>query len=523
MQFTVHAQETDRPNRGFWRAIGYDFMFKLTHEPEGQYLLDRARKHGTIQYIRSHFTFNNQDATADKKAGGNVCGQVMSFGTDGTVSYDFSRVNRTFQEYVKRGMKPIVEFDFFPDGMCYDEQEAANDEGFSIKSGLIKDWGLWRQLLERFMQNLEATFGKEELRTWYFEVWNEPDVWEGEHQQQLFHLYDVFADVVKSHDSGYRIGGPACYNFYALKDFLDHITQGVNFVTGEVGSPIDFISHHIYGVSGNWLAQGPEIVPQVNRFSSEVLWWYRLLRRYPSLSHVEHHLNEWGVCSHGDTKFVDQFPQLEYRNSEYSALFLVKLVDCLKSIEEAYGFRTDLLLYWGACWNAGIPNMFLGSRDLTTTGNVPKPILTGWEMLSRLGEDFLKVDGPRCGGRLGLLAAANAQGCQLLAYNFNETDDDPGREDDVTIELDQLKAGRSYEVRETRLDKDHHNTYRQWQRLGSEVNPGRELLATLMRTAELDADAVLSANSDESGRLKLSRGIPRHGLLLLEISERVSA
>ena len=518
--FLVNTATIEMVNRQFWRAIGYDFLFKSTHEPEGQYLLDRAEKHGTIKYLRSHFTFDNSAPWADNKVGGNVCGRVMKINDDGSAEYDFSHVNKTFQEYVKRGMKPIVEFDFFPDGMCYSADDVANDEDFVAVAGIIKDWDLWTELLNKFMENLETTFGKEELKTWYFEVWNEPDGIKGDTLRQFYRLYDVFAHVVKSFDEDYKIGGPACFKLQVMKDFLDHVTAGTNYVTGQIGSPIDFVSFHIYGLSGAWLAKGPEMTPQVSKFSSEMLWWQRLMRGYPTLKGVEIHLNEWGVCSHGDSKFVDKFPQLEYRNSEFSALFLVKLVDCLKTIEKEYDFSTDLMLFWGSSFNALFPKMFLGSRDLTTTGNVPKPIFTGWEMLTRLGKNFLAIEGPVAGGRHGLLAAKNDDNnIQLLAYNFNETDDELDRDDTFNIQLQQLTDGITYRIDEIRLDQKHHNTYREWQRVSGEPDPGKEVVDKLMDTAELTTDATTEVTV-VNGQLNLTMPIPRHGMLLLELVAR---
>ena len=66
-------------------------------------------------------------------------------------------------------------------------------------------------------------------------------------------MYDVFVGTVKSVDSEKRVGGPACYHEYFLKSFLNHVTNGINYVTGKKGTQIDFISYHIYGLSGKWL------------------------------------------------------------------------------------------------------------------------------------------------------------------------------------------------------------------------------------------------------------------------------
>jgi hypothetical protein len=45
-----------------------------------------------------------------------------------------------------------------------------------------------------------------------------------------------------------------------------------------------------------------------------------------------------------------QYPQLEYRNNEFSPLFMTKLIDCLYALEDNYDFKTSMLLYWGFSW-----------------------------------------------------------------------------------------------------------------------------------------------------------------------------
>jgi xylan 1,4-beta-xylosidase len=513
-EYTIDVNHIAGENHEFWKAIGYDFLFKIVHEPEGQEFLDKAGSDKTVRYLRTHFTFNNR-ASGDLKAGGSIGGNVVSSDVNGNIQYDFSKVNRTFREYVKRGMKPIVEFDFYPDGFSEKSSQNRNDEGFESHSGPPASWEDWKKLLDNFMQNLVDEFGTEELKTWYFEVWNEPDGWKKEDIPDFYRMYDVFAHTVKSVHPDFKVGGPACYNLWFMKEFLDHVVYGTNYVTGQTGSPIDFISHHIYGLSGSWLTPAPEIWPVVSKFTSEMLWWQRLLKKYPELPDVEIHLNEWGVCSHGDSKFVAEFPQLEYRNSEFSALFMVKLVDCLFAIEDNYHFKTSLMLYWGAWFNAATGPVFMGSRDLMTTGNIPKPIMTAYEMLSRLGPHRLSVTGPKPGGRSGLLATRSDDELQLLAYNFQETDDSFEQEDRFVINLKQLPGKGKYAVKEYRLDRFHHNTFREWERMGRpEAN--EEVIRQLRQVGELRETHSFSV-VNKGGDTFFTVHLPRHAMSLFTI------
>lgn len=473
--------------------------------------MDKVQKNQSVKYYRTHYTFNNR-APGDKKAGGNICGNVVSRDQNGSLQYDFSKVNKTFHEYVSRGMKPIVEFDYYPDGFAKNSLQNKNDEALEARSGAPVNWDEWQELLDKFMQNLIVEFGKEELKTWYFEVWNEPDGWSREDIPDFYKLYDIFAHTVKSYDRDFKVGGPACYHLYFMKEFLDHVVYGTNYVTGKTGSPVDFLSYHIYGLSGAWLKPAPDIYPMVSKFTSDMLWWQRLMREYPALKNVEIHLNEWGVCSHGDSKFVAEFPQLEYRNSEFSALFIVKLVDCLYAIEDNFNFKMDLMLYWGAWFNAATGSIFMGSRDLMTTGNIPKPIMTAYDMLAKMGEQRIKVEGPKPGGRYGLFATRSESEIQILAYNFQETDDNLEQEEHFIINLEQLPGGEKLTVKEYRMDRFLNNTYRKWEQMGKpEAN--EEIIRQLREEGKLEVTKTFSIKV-RNGQAKLNDILSRHSMSL---------
>ncbi|PRD47746.1 GH39 family glycosyl hydrolase [Sphingobacterium haloxyli] len=501
--FIVDTEEKIGENHFFWKAAGHDFLFSMAHNEAGQYLLSRIQEHNSIKYLRTHFTFSN-----DSIRGGNV----VVHRQDGTYTYDFSKVNNTFRTYLAHGVKPIIEFDFFPNGFAKSLGDNINSEGFVGRNAEPRDWDEWEHLLRSFMENLIVHFGKEEMRTWYYEVWNEPDGWPTEHLPVFYRLYDVFAHVVKSYDRDFRVGGPATFSLVVLKSFLDHVHGGTNFVTGETGSPIDFISHHIYGLSGSWLANPPEIVPQVSRFSQELLWIKRLKDKYDGFEEVEFHLNEWGVCSHFERTYA-KHPQLEYRNNEFSPLFLTKLVDCLYAIEDNYDFKTSLMLYWGFSWEDQKEKMFLGNRELTTGGHIPKPILTGFEFLSMLQRERLKVHGIYPGKRLGILATKGEKSLAFIVYNFNETDDDLSLTDSVLVNLEKLQPNRKYNTKVYHLDREHNNTFTQWKQAGSPLNPNQLATEWFDHARSLSFTGHL-LGADKEGNMTVGIELPRHSMQL---------
>jgi xylan 1,4-beta-xylosidase len=253
------------------------------------------------------------------------------------------------------------------------------------------------------------------------------------------------------------------------------------------------------------------------KFSTDILWIERLVSKYPSLKNTEFHINEWGLASHGDSKFVAEYPQLEYRNSEVSALFLAKLVDCLYAINDNYKFKTSLLLYWGAWFNAATGPIFWGSRDLMTSGSVPKPILTSYEMLALLGEDRLKITGTKAGGPIGLLANKGKNECQLLIYNFNEFENNFSQKTKVQLLIDNLDfKGKQVKITEYWLSKTQHNTYREWERMGK-PQASANVIEKLKKTAELNPNKQYIQPLNNN-KLNLNIDLMPHSMCLITIS-----
>ena len=516
-QFEIHTNVIAGKNTEFWKAAGSDHLFYHVNRPSGQALLDRMQAHNSHRYLRSHHTFK-QDVK-----NGVVRGQdVYSEDPQGKAIYDFSNVNKVFGEYVKRGIKPVVEYDYLPKLLEINEGEidTGNDEGMSMRNTGPNDWEKWSNLMKAATKNFIDLFGVEEVRTWYFEVWNEPDGWPIEEMDVFFRMYDTFVDAVTSVDPELKVGGPACYHEYFLRPFLQHVVHGKNYVTGETGTQIDFISYHIYGLSGKWLNSEPDIHPRVQRFSQSVLWLKRLISEFPELKDTEFHINEWGMSSNYYRQVKD-YPDLEYRNSEESALFLVKLVNSLYQIEDNYGFPISMLLYWGFSWEADEDEFFVGKRELTTAGDIPKPIQTGFEMLARLKENRVKVSRNEKDSRFGVLATKSDSGnLSLIIYNYNETDDNLAVADDIILNFSGLYEGKTFSVTEINLDREHNNTYREWERSGRPNRSRANDISSIRNAGELTATGSFSIESNEKGNAQIALKLSRHSMKLIEIEQR---
>lgn len=513
-KFEIQSNKVIGPNRQFWKAAGSDFLYWSTLQSEGVLLLDRMAATDSACYLRNHHTFSDKIY-----AGVQVGGEAYSEDEDGNPVYNFEKMNNIYNEFVKRGLKPIVEYDFIPHELTAGEGGEVKHEGPQVAHTGPRDWDKWYNLIKDFTQNLVNTFGLQEVRTWYFEVWNEPDSWPFDELDVFFKMYDVFVHAVTSVDDKLKVGGPACFHEWFLKHFLHHVSNGKNSVTGEKGTRIDFISYHIYGLSGGWLKSYPLVQPTVQRYVQLLLWLQRLMNEYPELENSEFLLNEWGVSSNW-YRTVDQYPALEIRNSEYSALFLTKLVDCIFALEDDYEFVVSMLLYWGFAEEAAGEQLFPGKRSLMTAGNVPKPIQTAHEMLSKMGGERLEVAGAKPGDNVGVFATKTSETkLEFMAYNFNELSHESSASQDVCITVKGLRNSDSVQIKAYYLDQDHHNTYRSWQKQGAPRMLEEADIETLKEAGTLSADFEGTMGVD-AGEIHLQLSLPHHSMKLYEITAR---
>lgn len=99
-----------------------------------------------------------------------------------------------------------------------------------------------------FIRHIEDRYGRDEVRTWLFEVWNELNLsgfWEGADQKAYFELYDLTAKTIKAIDPALKVGGPSTAGAAWVPEFLAHVKES--------GALVDFVTTHTYGVLGGFL------------------------------------------------------------------------------------------------------------------------------------------------------------------------------------------------------------------------------------------------------------------------------
>jgi xylan 1,4-beta-xylosidase len=226
----ISIDNTSGPiDRFFDFSVGSDYPGTLIRN-DSQAQLKLVVDELGFRYIRFHAIFHD------------VLGTVRI--ENGRTTYNWSKIDQLYDDLLARHVTPFVELGFTPKALATSQNSIFYWSGNTSHP----DPAGWHDLVAAFIGHVEERYGKDEARTWYFEVWNEPNLsgfWEGGDQKAYFELYDRTANTIKSIDPALRVGGPATAGAAWVPEFLAHVKQS--------GAAVDFVTTHTYGVDGGFL------------------------------------------------------------------------------------------------------------------------------------------------------------------------------------------------------------------------------------------------------------------------------
>src|SRR5947207_6025843 len=182
----VNAAQTIGPYKPIYAYFGYDEP-NYTYTANGRKLVgELAGLSRDSVYIRTHFMLTTGNGTPALKWGST---NAYTEDAAGRPIYDWTIVDRILDTYVQRGMKPLVEIGFMPEALStnpnpYRHQWRAGPGAPPLYTGWTyppKDYDKWRDLITAWVAHSVKKYGQREVESWYWEVWNEPDIgyWHG--------------------------------------------------------------------------------------------------------------------------------------------------------------------------------------------------------------------------------------------------------------------------------------------------------------------------------------------------------
>ena len=240
----VNAAETLGPFKPIYAYFGYDEP-NYTYTKNGRKLVgELAAVSASPVYIRTHYMLATGDGTPGLKWGST---NAYTEDAAGKPVYDWTITDRIFDTYLQAGAKPFVEIGFMPQALSSKPEPyhptwipGAANRDYSIGwSYPPKDYSKWGELVYQWVRHCVQKYSREQVESWYWEVWNEPDIsyWHGT-PEEFDKLYDYAADAVKRALPTAKVGGPASTgpaNARAatfLQQFLEHCSTGKNFANG---------------------------------------------------------------------------------------------------------------------------------------------------------------------------------------------------------------------------------------------------------------------------------------------------
>ena len=528
----VDASASQGRWKPIWTYFGYDEP-NYTYAPNGRKLIgELSALSPTPVWIRTHHLLCTGDGTPALKWGST---NAYTEDASGNPVYDWTIVDRIFDTYEQAKSKPFVEIGFMPEALSshpepYTRHWPTPDDGIGW-SYPPKDYGKWADLISRWVQQSLDRYGQDEVESWYWEVWNEPDAisyWRGT-AEEYDQLYDYAALAVKRVLPAARVGGPASTgpgNPKAeafLQQFLEHCDHGRNYATGQPGVPLDFITYHAKGAPK--LIDG-HVQMGLARELQDVAAGFKIVAAFPRFRTLPIILSEadpegCAACS------ARTYPPNAYRNGPLYASYTAAALSSILALADRQGMNLAGMLTWAFEFE-GQP-YFDGFRTLSTNG-VDKPVLNLFRMAGLMRGDRLKVESSGAVGPDAILAAgvrsqpdvdALASGTDhevsVLVWNYHD-DDVAGPEAPVTLAVTGLSRAPRVLVHHYRIDSRHSNAWTAWKAMGSPQNPSPEQYARLEAAGKLELLSSPSWVGTENGVATLKFSLPREAISLLQIS-----
>ncbi|MBN1776974.1 MAG: hypothetical protein JW811_02525 [Clostridiales bacterium] len=438
-----------------------------------------------FRYLRFHGLFSDDMA-------------VCRLDREGKLQFNWQYIDLVIDAMLERHIRPLIELGFMPDCLKSGEQTIFWWRGNVTPP---KDMRQWHELVSAFTRHVTRRYGAQEVRQWYFEVWNEPNLkgfFTGT-QQDYFALYDASADAVKAVDPAYRVGGPGTAG-------LDEGTWVAELIAHchKNRVPLDFVSTHAYGVEGHLDQFGERrhrleknkdcIIEEVLRARNDV--------KNSAMPQLPVIFTEWSNS---------YSPRDNVHDSYVTAPFILYTLKRCQGLAQSmsYWTFTDIFEEPGPG-----PEPFHGGFGLMNSQGLCKPSFYAYRWLCELPENELETSDADS------YAATDCDTVHVLLWDYTHPAQDADNQDyfirdlpakaleDAQVELEGLQSG-DYCVETCRVGHMANDVYTQYLRTGlreliGRDTPTREQTEALRKQTDGRPESVSTLRAGADGRAKLT-------------------
>ena len=357
---------------------------------------------------------------------------------DKQLLYSFFNADRIVDFLLSIGMRPFIELSFMPETLA-----SGHTTVFSYRGNVTppKDYDQWAALIQKITEHWVDRYGAAEVREWFFEVWNEPNLkafWTGT-QDEYFELYSRTARAIKTVDAALKVGGPATADNAWIQEFLDFCA------TNSV--PVDFVSTHHYPTDAFGLP-GADTVTQLQHAPRGGMKAQVTKSRDESRG-LPLYYTEWNISSN---------PRDPLHDEPFAAAFITRVVMEGRDLAQGYSFWTFSDIF-NENYFPSVP--FHGGFGLLNLHGIAKPSYRAFELLHRLGTEWMEVHGTH--ETVDAWAVRKAGSITILMTNL-AMPRHPVKKETVNFRLSGASSPRAAFI--VRIDEDHANPRKLWQKMG---------------------------------------------------------
>ncbi len=472
-KFTCRLSAKSKPLPHFWEHTVGSGHAPLALRADWQRQLRQCHEQLGFRHVRFH------DILSDDM------GTLMD--EQNQLLYSFFNADQICDFLLSIGMKPFVELSFMPSTLASGAKTVFH---YSANVTPPKDYTEWGKFVARLVTHWVQRYGIDEVGTWFFEVWNEPNLpafWTGT-QADYFKLYLFTVRAIKEVDDRLKVGGPATANNEWIAEFLHFCKK--NKV------PADFVSTHHYPTDALG-SVGEDTETQLAESKRSILRkWTRATHRKAHGTPV--YYTEWSSSSN---------PRDHLHDEPYTAAVIVKTMMEARGLVQGYSYWTFSDIFEENYMPA---TAFQGGFGLLTLQGVAKPSYRAFELLHRLGIEELPVKGKH--KTLDVWVVRGREAVTVLVTN-HALPRHPIETESLRVELKGLSSPGNVYIE--RVDDDHANAKRLW------VEMDRPSLPTEREVEQLHVASQIVREpqpwTHEARKLHLDFTMPAHAIAAITV------
>jgi xylan 1,4-beta-xylosidase len=422
--FTCNLRQPASAFPHFWEHTVGSGHAPLALRADWQAQMLRCHQELGFRYVRFHALLSDEMGTL-------VC-------EESKLLYSFLNADRIIDFLLSIGMRPFIELSFMPEALA-----SGHTTVFSYRANVTppKDYAQWAALIQKLVAHWVERYGAAEVREWFLEVWNEPNLqafWTGP-QEEYFKLYNCTAAAIKGVDKSLKVGGPATADNQWIPQFLDYCTKN--------NVAVDFVSTHHYPTDA-FGKPGADTETQLEHAPRNAMKEEAAKARAEA-GGLPLYYTEWSISSN---------PRDPMHDEPFAAAFATRIVMEARGLVEGYSYWTFSDIF-SENYFPSVP--FHGGFGLLNLYGIAKPAYRAFHLLHELGTEILEVEGSHATVDAWTVRKGNT--VSIVVTNL-AMPRHPIQTELVDVRLAGWPAPRTAWIE--RIDEDHANPRRLWRAMG---------------------------------------------------------